>query len=81
MESMELVNLIKNIISLKTQTTDIEFKKASKVVPEKLYDTFSSFSNTSGGIIIFGIDEKMDIRLQESPIKIPFKKELLNNLF
>ena len=81
MESIELVNLIKNIISLKTETTNIEFKKVSKGDPEKLYDTFSSFSNTSGGIIIFGIDEKMDIRLQESPIKIPFKKELLNNLF
>lgn len=36
----------------------IEFKKSKDGIPEKLYDTFSSFSNTAGGIIIFGVDEK-----------------------
>ena len=58
MQIKELIDLIDNVISLKTETTNIELKKASKGVPERLYDTFSSFSNTSGGIIIFGIDEK-----------------------
>ncbi len=58
MQIKELIDLIDNVISLKTETTNIELKKASNGVPERLYDTFSSFSNTSGGIIIFGIDEK-----------------------
>lgn len=54
----ELINLIDNMISLNTKTNNIEFKKAKNGVPENLYDTFSSISNTSGGIIIFGVDEK-----------------------
>lgn len=58
MQTKELINLLENIVSLKTETNNIEFKKAKNGVPENLYDTFSSFSNTSGGIIIFGIDEK-----------------------
>ena len=58
MQAKELINLIDNIVSLKTETNNIEFKKAKDGVPENLYDTFSSFSNTSGGIIIFGVDEK-----------------------
>ena len=58
MQTKELINLIDNIVSLKTETNNIEFKKAKDGVPENLYDTLSSFSNTSGGIIIFGVDEK-----------------------
>ena len=58
MQTKELINLIDNIVSLKTETNNIEFKKAKDGFPENLYDTFSSFSNTSGGIIIFGVDEK-----------------------
>ena len=60
MQTKELINLIDNIVSLKSETNNIEFKKAKDGVPENLYDTFSSFSNTSGGIIIFGVDEKND---------------------
>lgn len=58
MQANELLDLIEDIISLGTETKNIEFKKAENGTPENLYDTFSSFSNTSGGIIIFGIDEK-----------------------
>ncbi|MDY6141713.1 MAG: ATP-binding protein [Bacilli bacterium] len=58
MQTKELIDLIDSIVSLKTETNNIEFKKAKDGVPENLYDTFSSFSNTSGGIIIFGVDEK-----------------------
>lgn len=58
MQNKELISLIEGIISLNTETYNIEFKKAKNGVPENLYDTFSSFSNTEGGIILFGIDEK-----------------------
>lgn len=55
----ELVQLIDEIIHQKCEKQHIEIKKAGKGMPERLYDTFSSFSNqTGGGIIIFGIDEK-----------------------
>ena len=58
MQSQELIKLIDQILTLKTETNNVEFKKAHDGIPENLYDSFSSFSNTSGGIIIFGIDEK-----------------------
>lgn len=58
MQAEDLKMLINKIIFQKTEIKNIEFKKAKDGIPENLYDTFSSFSNTSGGIIIFGIDEK-----------------------
>lgn len=58
MQEIELFNLVKDILTKRTETSEIEFKSAREGVSEKLYDSFSSFSNTRGGIIIFGIDEK-----------------------
>lgn len=58
MQEIQLRRLITKILGRKTETANIEFKSAKEGSPEKLYDTFSSFSNTDGGIILFGIDEK-----------------------
>jgi len=58
MTEIELKTLVEKIILLKCETPNIELKKAKSGCPESLYDTLSSFSNTSGGVIIFGIDEK-----------------------
>ena len=58
MQEIQLKRLITKILGRKTETVNIEFKSAKEGSPEKLYDTFSSFSNTDGGIILFGIDEK-----------------------
>ncbi len=59
MTESELNYLIVQICSQKCEKQRIELKKAAKGTPERLYDTFSSFANqTGGGIIIFGIDEK-----------------------
>ena len=58
MQESELIELITKIKERKTETSKIEFKSSKGGVPEKLYDSLSSFSNTEGGIIIFGIDEK-----------------------
>ncbi len=58
MQESELYELVKDILERKTETSKIEFKSAKGGIPEKLYDSLSSFSNTSGGIILFGIDEK-----------------------
>ncbi len=59
MTEHELRSLIDEICSQKCEKQYIEIKKAAKGTPERLYDTFSSFSNQNGGgIIVFGIDEK-----------------------
>ena len=58
----ELIALIEQSINLKCETPNIEYKAAKNGCPDRLYDTLSSFSNTSGGTIIFGIDEKKDMK-------------------
>lgn len=58
MQESDLKKLIKKILEKRTETTNIEFKSAKEGEYEKLYDSLSSFSNTNGGIILFGIDEK-----------------------
>lgn len=58
MQEIQLRRLITKILGRKTETANIEFKSVKEGSSEKLYDTFSSFSNTDGGIILFGIDEK-----------------------
>ena len=42
----------------KTETEDLEFKHASGGFPGSFWDTYSSFANTEGGTIIFGVEEK-----------------------
>lgn len=63
MQESELRQFIKSLLERKTETTNVEFKSAKEGFPEKLYDTFSSFSNTAGGIILFGIDEKAGYKI------------------
>lgn len=58
MQEKELKELVGNIKKRKSESPEIEIKSAKEGYPEKLYDTFSSFSNTNGGVILFGIDEK-----------------------
>lgn len=59
MLSLELQNLVHEIILQKCERQDIELKSAGAGTPEKLYATLSGFANQSGGgIIVFGIDEK-----------------------
>jgi len=53
-----LIDLAKRAGKEKNEITALEFKAAKKGTPLNLYDTLSSFSNTEGGIILFGIDEK-----------------------
>ena len=64
MTENELIKLIEKIINLRSETTNVEIKKAKYGCPEALYDTLSSFSNTSGGVIIFGIDEKNGYKIE-----------------
>ncbi len=59
MVEQELKELIEQIIKRGCEEQTTEVKAARKGCPEKLYDTISSFSNqNSGGVFIFGLDEK-----------------------
>lgn len=60
----ELLDLVKRICSQKAEEQTVELKAAHIDCPKKLYDTLSSFSNQdSGGILIFGIDEKANYQI------------------
>ncbi|MHA1787297.1 MAG: AlbA family DNA-binding domain-containing protein, partial [Candidatus Thorarchaeota archaeon] len=50
MEEKELLGVLRG-----EEWTDVEFKEASRDVPKSAYETVSSFSNTKGGTLIFGI--------------------------
>ena len=57
MNEEEVLKLIQELNEKQTETICIEAKTANKGKPEKYYDTISSFANTIGGVIIFGIEE------------------------
>lgn len=60
---MEFKNLIDRCQRRKCEEQIVEVKSANKGCPEKLYDTYSSFSNQSdGGTILFGLDEKANFQ-------------------
>lgn len=42
----------------------LECKKATKGVPNSLWDTYSAFANTYGGTILLGMVEHMDEQSQ-----------------
>lgn len=53
----ELVDMVKQIQLVRSESNKIEIKAATKGCP-KVRDSLSSFSNQSGGgVIIFGVDE------------------------
>ena len=57
--SNELVELVKTVCEQRAETQTLECKAAYTDCPKRLYDTLSSFSNQdSGGVLLFGIDEK-----------------------
>ena len=54
----QLISLIRDVLSKRCESQQIELKRAELGVLEKLYGTMSAFANqTGGGTIIFGIHE------------------------
>lgn len=53
MEKAELVNRLKGY-----EWYDVEFKRAQRGVPESAYETVSAFSNTEGGHLVFGVQDR-----------------------
>lgn len=59
----ELRELAVKIQMQRAEAQYIEVKTAGEGCPKRLYDTLSSFSNQdSGGILIFGLDERLDFQ-------------------
>lgn len=63
MEKEAILELIQKITERKYESYDLELKSGREGNPRKFYDTLSSFSNTSGGIIVFGIDENKNYEI------------------
>ena len=40
------------------ESSEVEFKSAAGGFPKSFWETYSSFANTNGGAIIFGIKKK-----------------------
>lgn len=63
MQARALLELVAQIQAFHCEMQTIEVKAAHNGCPQRLYDTLSSFSNQdSGGIIIFGLDEKENFK-------------------
>ena len=41
----------------KGETVRLECKEAKNSVPKSIYETYSTFSNTNGGIVLLGVAE------------------------
>lgn len=54
MNSNEILNLLRY-----GEHIHLECKKAESTLPNSLWETYSSFANTDGGVILFGVEEHL----------------------
>lgn len=56
-KSLEVKGFLNELLQNK-ESREVEFKSAKGGFPGSFWETYSSFANTEGGVIIFGIKEK-----------------------
>ena len=78
MSEKEVIDAIKFLRKYNTETSTIEAKSATNGFSKKWHDTFSSFSNKNGGIIIFGINEKNNFSPEKYMILKIYKRKFLH---
>lgn len=82
---MDFINFIKDIGTSEFTTPKeglhLEFKTASWKLPQNIWETVSSFSNTDGGLIVLGVDEPKSHHYKIVGVDQPDDviKELFNN--
>ena len=62
------------------ETTRVEFKSCKDKVSSSVYDTVCSFSNHSGGLIILGFDDDMNLTGVNKNASVNLKKNIINTL-
>lgn len=62
-----------------TENNRIEAKKSLGGFPKSLWETYSSFANTMGGVILLGVEEKKDHSL--SAIDLPNRDKLVDTFW
>ena len=55
----------------------LECKKAENNLPKSVWETYSSFANTNGGTILFGIEENMKAEDFENHLDV-YKRQVLH---
>ncbi|MDE6670542.1 MAG: putative DNA binding domain-containing protein, partial [Muribaculaceae bacterium] len=80
-ESIKIQSFLDNLRN-NNENKQIELKSVKGGFPDSFWETYSSFANTEGGIILFGINKKNNI-FSASPLSVEevdkFKKEFFNN--
>lgn len=64
MDAKEIIELLKY-----GEHINLECKKAENQLPKSVWETYSSFANTNGGIILLGVEEN----LKEADVNKRFK--------
>ena len=58
-----------------------EVKKANGGLPNDMWETYSAYANTYGGVIILGVKELPDKHWKTTGLKVADKEKILDNLW